>query len=67
MIILITMLYQPTDRYGFPCGEKESYVSHGIDSYTLNNVCLLFEPLNDYIRNGAIYHEDIGMWVLPSP
>ena len=43
--ILITEMYQPKDKYDYPTHREELYVSHGVDSETLSNVILPFEPL----------------------
>lgn len=61
-IILITEMYQPTDKLGYLKGKKELYVSHGICEETLNNVILPFEPLT-FFRD-KIYDKNINEWVL---
>ena len=61
-IILITGMHQPTDKYGYPKGKKELYVSHGADYETMRNVILPFEPLTYF--TGRRYDNDIMEWVL---
>jgi len=60
--VLITEMHQPTDKYGYPEGRKELYVSHGVDSETLSNVILPFEPLTYF--TGRKYYSTIGEWIL---
>lgn len=60
--ILITVMHQPKDHYGYPKGKKELYVSHGVDYETMRNVILPLEPLTYF--TGRKYDNDIMEWVL---
>lgn len=64
MIILITEMYQLEDEFGYPVGKAKLYVSHGVDSYTGNNVVLPFETLTYFKSHGAVFNDDLYEWVM---
>ena len=69
MIVLITFLNKHrTDANGIkhllPENQWEITVSHGIDSFTMENVCLQQESLSWYKRNCNVYFNNQHGWVL---
>ena len=61
MIICVTGNFPIYDRNGYPTGEKEFLVSHGIDYHMGQTVIL---PCVHPQALGAVYSKTLGEWVL---
>lgn len=62
MIIVVTGWFEDYDRYGMKTGKKVFGVSHGIVEETGESVVLPCE--NDPRNLGAVWHENMGEWVI---
>jgi hypothetical protein len=62
MILLVTGWFDIYGEHGYPTGEKEFVVSHGVNLETGRNVVL---PCDHPNRLGAVYDHDRCSWVIP--
>ena len=60
-VVVITEYFDVWDIHGYPTGEKEFLVSHGIDTETMETI-----PLPGVLPDelGATYDSTINEWVL---
>ena len=65
MIVLITMQDYERDRHGIPkSSNKVTWVSHGVNLETGDEVVVMPELLDYYIRIGAKFDNNMQEWVM---
>ena len=61
-IVVICGFFEKEDRFGYPTGEKEFGVSHGVDMITGQSVVLPCVSHPELL--GAKFDQNLGEWVI---
>ena len=61
-IIVICGFFEKEDRFGYPTGEKEFGVSHGVDMNT--DQIVILPPVSRPELLGAKFDQQFGEWVI---